>query len=387
MQLLFGCTLLLASLPVQGDDNVDVVQVGMASHASLFDLVTHERDLLRDQNEGLLKESAETKEALQKLQEKDEMGRRRAHQQTTHKQKQTHQKQQHKDNCQEIYYSKDCSLYPDKLVVMVSVGDEMIVFFDNWYLYAAPQVNCSFMQLVAMAEDSRAETALKSRQKSGYNFEILSPSRHGAQVSMSEVRHDARRKWDYNSTGYDDLVARRPSYVNHFMQAGCSVVYSDIDLVWKGDIFSELREYSGGSGDMHLYRDQPWEAVYGQPYFSGVCTGFMYLNPTTFTKSVIEAWCQKIHEKPQKKQPPFNEALVEKDGYPAAGATKPGHGSHDVHRLNSQKFFGAWSDHPSIEDAVLVHANWLKGAIEKKQFLKSNGLWKLDDRLGNGFIH
>eukprot|EP00440_Ansanella_granifera_P044370 gb/GFBE01048092.1/.p1 GENE.gb/GFBE01048092.1/~~gb/GFBE01048092.1/.p1 ORF type:complete len:291 (+),score=60.18 gb/GFBE01048092.1/:1-873(+) len=256
------------------------------------------------------------------------------------------------DPCPGMYYSKSCSVYPGKLVVMVTVGDDFLDFFENWYLSAAPHLDCQSVQLLAIAEDEAGDAGLrKLREQRGWDFDI--------RTSSSVLDRDPallQASWDYEDHEYLVWMARRPAYIDRLMQSGCSVLFNDIDAAWKGDAFAELQKYKGGAADLQGYDDNGY----------GFCGGFIYFNPTDFTKEVVKAWADLLTQ-PGRNQHKFNLALKD--------AEEKHNGTHDVHVLPRDKFVGGYTD--DTADAVFVHANWRVGAESKRKYLQAQAVWKL----------
>ena len=79
---------------------------------------------------------------------------------------------------------------------------------------------------------------------------------------------------NYNSSGFNELVKRRPKYLLKLLRQHQKIIYSDIDTIWLKD----PRPYLSGNFDFWAQIDG---VISGLPYVEGYipffCTGFLAL--------------------------------------------------------------------------------------------------------------
>jgi len=171
-------------------------------------------------------------------------------------------------------------------------------------------------------------------------------------------------QWDFGTNRYIEIMSRRPQYIARFLDAGCSVLFTDIDVVWKGNVISEIQSLSGGSGDMYATLDQgrTIESDKKTGRISVFNGGLIFFQPTEFTKKVVHKWAEKLKAHPNRNQPMLN-AIIHKWGL------------EKVMRLLRPKFLDGRATPEKAEHAVAVHANFMTGHDAKVAFLRKIGLW------------
>merc|ERR1712194_214997 len=102
---------------------------------------------------------------------------------------------------------------------------------------------------------------------------------------------------------FDTLTGKRPLQILHFLELGCTVLYTDIDTVWLGDVFEDIA--AAGSHDLYITDDSQRNEGMNRWNF---CTCFMYLQPSPAVRELMQNWHQAMDPK-WHDQPPFNIAL------------------------------------------------------------------------------
>merc|ERR1719242_2591546 len=133
-----------------------------------------------------------------------------------------------------------------------------------------------------------------------------------------------------------------------------------MDTAWRHDPFAEVDR--AGSHELYIIDDDAENRGFAQWYF---CTCFLYLQPTTTVKTLVQAWGEHMYG--HNDQPVFNKIL------------------HSAYNHSSVDFavlpFAKMPPGERIADSpgpVVVHANYLIGHTEKVDFMCMNGLWTGD---------
>merc|ERR1719277_1146260 len=110
----------------------------------------------------------------------------------------------------------------------------------------------------------------------------------------------------YGSQTYGNLVWKRPDHILHFLEQDCSVLYTDIDTVWKADPFLDV-------GSLQPTASQPVELYMAHDhidpnFFAAICTCLMYLQPTAPVIKLMKKWKHDGGGQ-HRNQPSFNQAL------------------------------------------------------------------------------
>jgi len=273
----------------------------------------------------------------------------------------------------------DKGLEHEKLIVMLQVGDGYTDFFANWFRFANTYINRECMQILAIIDDKKTANAMKKlKKKNRWRWTFLTAM--GSDFPLSDdslllntgfkgsgnVSAGLEPIFPYGSAGYTKSMSLRPRAVNHFLQKDCAIVFTDIDLIWRKDIFKKILN-EGKSKETNMYGFE--DVRDDKPKPAQLCGGFMYMNPTPWTKTVIKKWSDKLSKHPGTNQGPLNDLIKEAKG---------GYGSMVL-------LPRAWYANPKTADSrdddqlSIVHANWLIGKLRKKKFLKKMKLWQEDD--------
>eukprot|EP00929_Paragymnodinium_shiwhaense_P113084 TRINITY_DN8134_c0_g1_i4.p1 TRINITY_DN8134_c0_g1~~TRINITY_DN8134_c0_g1_i4.p1 ORF type:complete len:437 (-),score=79.61 TRINITY_DN8134_c0_g1_i4:9-1319(-) len=273
----------------------------------------------------------------------------------------------------------NCEDYHGKTVVLATVDEDFVDFFENWHAYASKFLRSGEHQLVVVAENENAYGSLSQKAKalSGggdlFPFEVSSMNtRNTSSETHVRVSLDEGTP-PYGSGGYSRLVHRRPQRILSYLQQGCTVLYADIDAVWIKDPFQDIA--AAGEHDLYLVddRSEGTSSCANGPgaYF---CTCFLYVKPTPPALHFFDVWARKApgnHENGNQFQfnsylcrdaGELNFAVLPRDRFPP-GCTLKAKTSADMGWFLSDKG-------PSV-----VHANWKVGHAEKKGLLEHLGFW------------
>eukprot|EP00929_Paragymnodinium_shiwhaense_P076673 TRINITY_DN39462_c0_g1_i1.p1 TRINITY_DN39462_c0_g1~~TRINITY_DN39462_c0_g1_i1.p1 ORF type:complete len:367 (+),score=74.69 TRINITY_DN39462_c0_g1_i1:115-1215(+) len=280
-----------------------------------------------------------------------------------------------------------CKSYPGHRVVLVTVDQMYVDFFENWLLSAERHLKPEREKIVVIAEDATARPLLErlrvSPGKQTPRFDLVDDDPDIKLVLVRDAAEDAAagEATPYGTDGFATLVNRRAKRMARFLQNDCAVLYVDVDTVWLKNPFDDID--AAGSFDLYLAEDLDASGVSRQhsclpddkPNF---CTCFIYARPTKNALDLVSTWMIASARNGDSKalaQPQFNSALCERRGkidyhvlprqrYPSGGSMK----SH----LEKQELLGT-------SGPAVVHANYRIGHAAKLDFLKQNGLWALGD--------
>jgi len=241
-------------------------------------------------------------------------------------------------------FSQACTLYPGKRVVLVTVNSEYLGMFKNW-LHFASRFLKETEQLRVVAEDEAVIGPLKEMQKRSPTFDLV--SRHENPLAFIQA--------PWATDGFGKVVWDRPGQMFQMLEAGCSVLYNDIDTVWVNDPFIDIQ--AAEPSKLYLTDDA------GQ-----LCTCFMYVNPDVrTTNKLIREWGES--KATNNDQGIFN-GVFQKSGVQSTMLPRwkfpPG--------KDEAKFSSAFMD-----AATVLHANWRVGIGAKIDFMKKHGFWDLEE--------
>jgi len=252
--------------------------------------------------------------------------------------------------CETLSFSRTCSSYPNKLVVLTTVDYGMLSFFEMWHKSAARYIDHSCMQLVAMAEDDATFSSLR-HDFSEAELDVQTDRGIKAEMFPAFASRIDELKLHAKSH-YNAIVSRRPFYISKLLHQGCSVLYVDIDTLWKADPFLELLKMDQGRGQLYVTIDNP------NPHKDEFCTCFLYIQPTNWTNQVIDGWAKALFgESPN--QPAFNTILKRMD---------PQREKRSV--LPFARFPPGCVANEFVDSAAVLHANWRVGHFSKESFLR-----------------
>jgi len=254
-------------------------------------------------------------------------------------------------------FNRDCKAFPNKRIIMVTPNLEYWPMFLNWAYHAKAYMGEND-QLVVVAQDAGIVTKLQS---SSFVFMDLNGTLN---IPTDATFRRALAPWV--SAEFSHLTGMRPAQILYFLNLNCTVLYSDVDTVWVGDVFQDIAE--AGPHDLYI-TDDTWDNSLTNTW--NFCTCFLYLQPSPSVRKLMQNWKnawsdQNAVSYNTSDQPPFNWVLnatrksVDFAVLPY-GAFPPGCKAHRFWRT------------PGMH---VLHANYLKGITAKKKFLVDHGVWK-----------
>jgi len=259
---------------------------------------------------------------------------------------------------QEPAFNRDCKAFPNKRIIVVTPNVEYWDMFLNWVHHAKVYMG-EHDQLVVIAQDEDIVTRL---QKRSFVFVDLDGTLNIPADALDAM--PAKIAGPYGSAEFSTLVGKRPANLLFFLKLNCTVLYSDIDNVWIGDVFQDIAE--AGAHDLYITDDNPANSSLTTANQWNFCTCFLYMQPTAPVLELMQNWANAASG--HVNQPPFNDAL--RSDYAARqlvdfavlpfGAFPPG--------IVADRFWGT----PGVH---VLHANWRKGIDAKTKFLVDHGVW------------
>jgi len=254
---------------------------------------------------------------------------------------------------QEPAFNRDCKAFPNKRIIMVTPNLEYWDMFLNWVHYASAYISEND-QLVVVAQDEGIVTML---QNSSFVFMDLN-----GVLNIPTVSNLRRVGGPFGSSAFNGLTCKRPAQILFFLKLNCTVLYSDVDTVWLGDVFQDIAE--AGSHDLYITDDSRTNSLMRSFNF---CTCFLYLQPSPSVRKLVENWANAVSDKVND-QYFFNRVLnsdyatrqlVDFTVLPYA-AFPPGRSAH--------RFWGKPVMH-------VLHANYLPNIKRKTHFLVNHHVW------------
>jgi hypothetical protein len=257
-----------------------------------------------------------------------------------------------------LKFAPHCAPYPGKRIVFVTVSIDFIDMFRNWLLSATAFLDKETDQLVVHPHDDEAVEHLQHLQsmKTSLPFKIVDSS------SDNSSNYTSRRLFDYKTKAYAKIVGQRPNLMYAWLKEGCTVLYVDIDTVWRKPVFPALAKQ--GVHSLYVAND----SVYASSgLFVSMCTCFLYCQPIDSIKELMLDWASLI--KPgMVNQPCFNQALQQ-------------HRSIDYVALPQEEFPPGWYSDKYFDQvkttAVVLHANCRVGLKNKTAFFEKFGAWSV----------
>ena len=241
---------------------------------------------------------------------------------------------------------------PASWVVLLQLNSGFYDLFLNWLsFYNKLDLG---IDVVVMAEDDAIKEKLEA--------EIL-PLSPNVKVERSALDVGDLQAFDYDAEKFNRIVATRASHIQSKLQAGTSVIYTDVDTVWRMSPLPYLAAVGGDEVDLIAHVDaeenngvSPW---YG--------TGFLAMASNDRVIRFMSALEKEFQSKdPQLFQPLFNEflhqiTLVRHQALPATEFP------------SGQRYFSDGYDERNA--AVVVHNNYILGHDPKVFRFKEQKLW------------
>lgn len=242
---------------------------------------------------------------------------------------------------------------PIKLVVSTNKG--FWNFFLNWFYHAEKIYPNLLDMLVVVAKDEESRTA---------------SIRMGVKHVYTQIQKQETGSVRYGDASYVRMVSQRPRFLLALLEMfpGHNLMYTDVDTVLLDDITRFVDNRNDFTSGIEIFKFSGFKQYY--------CTGVLFIKNTKAAALVLETWRLEMEKKNRINQPTFNKVLysarhnVTFDGF-------------DYLRVMSGNTAKRFKGGPLPDDTVLVHANYIQGAVEKAEFLYKHGLWK---RTGNTIV-
>jgi len=266
----------------------------------------------------------------------------------------------------------------NEYVVLLTCSDGFYDMWLNWLIFferlAIPNLpvhlfaedEATYVKCQQLANGSKSSTSISSKYRADltclpWNFAF-----------SQETLSSSIGATTYGSRGYKTMMSHRPAIIKRELELGKSVIFSDVDVIWKKDplpyLDAELTSETEEKGEevVHVLAQDDENG--------GLCPGFMIYISCPPTISFVEQWRAELDGKNSRNQVVFNK-LLEKNQ------------SNFVAKALPLKLFvngGLYSKEHKMtneerELAVVVHNNYIAGYDEKLDRFKKWGLWALDD--------
>lgn len=238
-------------------------------------------------------------------------------------------------------FSARCEPHPGKRVVLVVVNVEFFEMFKNWLGYAQSFLSQKTEHLHVVAEQEgvvgNLSTLLHGR---GLDYTLDTPSSFNAPWGTKE---------------YGKIVLKTPDRILDLVEKGCTVLYADIDAVWRKDPFHDIS--AAGDGDVYLTDNRPPRKNF--------CGCFIYAQASCGAQILLRSWVT-LKEGCHHNQEPFNDAIqAEKDRFHLKVLPARNFPPGKVPRV----ILG------SGKNATVRHVNFHIGYENKVEALRKLGLW------------
>ena len=238
---------------------------------------------------------------------------------------------------------------PGAWIILLEVNAGYYDFFKNWlYHYAKLKAD---LTVVVMAEDDVVEQNIRS--------EGLMDVHRFLQVERSKLDL-AAKDHSYNTASYKKMVSARATHILQKLETGISVIYCDVDTVWKQNPIPFIA--ATDSADLIIQVDD--HNYNGCPTY--YCTGFMALVSNNVNIEFMKMW-QTALQAAQLNQPVFNSILYKQSKVYHQPLPKP-------EFPNGREFFDQYSS-DQRDQTVVVHNNYIVGHDPKKARFEKHSIW------------
>lgn len=209
----------------------------------------------------------------------------------------------------------------------------------------------------------------------------------GANTNDSEYRADLTcLPWDYvflqeaekeiGAAGYRDqaykkMMAHRPAIIERELESGRSVLFSDVDVIWKKNPLPYLRSqfHSETRGDVHILaqHDGKW-----------LCPGFMMYRSFPETLAFVSLWRKSLEGRENQNQPAFN-SLIKKAENHEIDINIVAEALPSELFPNGNDYFRTMTEEER-EQVIAAHNNMVVGYAKKVRRFKSFGLWLVEEK-------
>ena len=174
---------------------------------------------------------------------------------------------------------------------------------------------------------------------------------------------------EFGSEKFKRLTSSRPRMINAFLRKNVTVLYNDVDIVWKANVWDDLDGIVNDAGSDGV--NAIFQADHAKDY---TCTCIIFMVPCQSNWRLLENWQRNIDTgRYLEDQRAFNEALKKTD-----------HGVKWKHLPvelfpSGKRYF----QQNHREGVHAVHANWMRGHTTKYNRLKYSNNWHPTGRLHN----
>jgi rhamnogalacturonan II specific xylosyltransferase len=230
--------------------------------------------------------------------------------------------------------NKNAAVEVDNWTVIVTVSIGFDDMFSNWFAFYS-KLNLD-MNVILIAEDEQI-------YKKYINVDGIDVWKSQYPDSNDPIA------LSYDTPQYKKLVSRRAAHLLRVLKVQKRIIYTDIDTGW----LSDPRPFFKGDFDLFAQLD-------GNKYY---CTGFIALQRTKNTLSLLEEWNRRLLTNPQLNQPIFNK-IIKSITIKHKELPRQEFPSGDL-------YFGQNKQ----QNVVIVHNNYIVGKDNKIQRFKEVGLW------------
>eukprot|EP00928_Gymnodinium_smaydae_P080141 TRINITY_DN63911_c0_g1_i1.p1 TRINITY_DN63911_c0_g1~~TRINITY_DN63911_c0_g1_i1.p1 ORF type:complete len:386 (+),score=58.72 TRINITY_DN63911_c0_g1_i1:77-1234(+) len=282
--------------------------------------------------------------------------------------------------------SSQCEVFPTKrLVVMLTLDASYIEsgVFQNWLSSAMPFLDGDKQLVISVADTDTLR--LLEHMPHKLPDDVVFLDRYGTLRRRSQsnettaaLGQESKRdhlQHAFGTSEFFELMQRRPEAIYSLLVRGCHVLHVDVDTVWIKDVFADID--AAVSHDLLLVVDNcdTTEKV-------TLCGCFMHFRPWPGMDSFFVGWSNATKHSHGNEQRGLNKflwqdyessktvnfAILPSEHYPSG--CKFG-SMEDLRRALVSK--------APLEQARVVHANWVHGTEEKIHFLTALGLWNTSE--------
>jgi hypothetical protein len=243
-------------------------------------------------------------------------------------------------------------LSPSSWIVLLQVSSGYADLFENWlFFYQKLHLGIT---VVVVAEDDPI-----------YQQLVASPSARTAGVQVQRSTLDLGgelRSFNWDEDKFKRIVSTRAHHIQQLLLAGKSVIYTDVDTVWRSSPLPYLTAVGGDKIDLAVHVD----AETGQKFNPWFGTGFLAIASNSRTVRFMTE-LSRLLEKPQLFQNAFNELLHM--------TPLLSHQPLPLLQFPSGDQYFDTKDEGKYEQAIVVHNNFVMGHDIKVERFQKRGLW------------
>ena len=178
------------------------------------------------------------------------------------------------------------------------------------------------------------------------------------------------------SDAFRHLNTARPLMVRRFLEAGFSVLYTDVDMYWRSNVLQLLQEKL-----VHTESEAVLQSDSGGA--AGICSCLIYVRPTDNTIAIMKLWEQRLHRGTFLDQGEWNFVLQVKKRIGRMKYTV----LNRTHGFPSGIEYFEMMNDTERDQVHLIHNNWIIGHENKKKRFQSHNLWQPTGRLDQVKYH